>query len=142
MATLKKQITAIAEPQVSVVPGSKTNGITATAVDGQGFDRVCHVVQLGSFGTSAGFDAEITESATSGGSYTLIASSGMALVTGSAANTVILIDVPVNSSKPFQKIRSTATTAAVGMSAVALCYLGTGTKPTTAEDVNQSVYVP
>jgi hypothetical protein len=141
MATLKNLFSRLVEPQASVVPGSKTNGITATAVDGSGFDRVAHVIQLGSFGTSAGFDAEITESATSGGSYTLIASSGMTAVTASAANKVVLIDVPVNSAKPFQKIRSTAATAAIGVSVVALCYMGSGSKPTTAEDVAQSVYV-
>jgi hypothetical protein len=137
-----KNLSRLIEAQMSVVPGSKSTGaVTATAVDGQGFDRVQHVIALGSFGTSAGFDAEITESATSGGSYTLIASSGMTAVTGSAANKVILIDVPVNSAKPYQKIRSTANTAAIGMSAVALCYNGSGTKPTTAEDVAQTVYV-
>lgn len=129
-------------PQMAVVPGSKTNGITAVAVDASGgYDRVLFVIPLGSFGTSAGFDAEITESATSGGTYTLIASSGMALVTASAANKVILIDVPVNSSKPFLKIRSTATTAAVGMGAVALCYNGTRPLGTAMEDVAQSVEV-
>jgi hypothetical protein len=137
-----EKITYYVEPQVSVVPGSKNAGaITATAVDGNTFDRVCHVIQLGSFGTSAGFDAEITESASSGGSYTMITSSGMSLVTGSAANKVILIDVPVNGAKPFQKIRSTATTAAVGVSVVALCYNGTRSLGDTQEDVAQAVFV-
>ena len=138
-----EKLTYYVEPQVSVVPGSKNAGaIAATAVDGQTFDRVAHVIQLGSFGTSAGFDAEITESATAGGSYTLIASSGMALVTSSAANKVVIIDVPVNSAKPFQKIRSTATTAAIGVSVVALAYNGTRSLGDTQEDVAQTVYVP
>jgi hypothetical protein len=138
-----KQISRLVEAQASVVPGSKSTGaITATAVDAQGFDRVQHVIQLGSFGTGASFDAEITESASSGGSYTIIASSGLTPITASGANKVVLVDVPVNSAKPYQKIRSTASTAAIGMSVVALCYGGSGAKPTTAEDVAQSVFVP
>ena len=138
-----KQLSRLVEPQVAVVPGSKSTGaITAVAVDGQGFDRIQHVIALGSYGTGASFDAEITESATSGGSYTLIATSGLTPVTAANANKVVLIDVPVNGAKPFQKIRATASTAAIGMSAVALCYRGSGVKPTTAEDAAQSIFVP
>ena len=130
-------------PQTAVVPGTKSTGaITATVVDASGgFDRVLHVIELGSFGTSAGFDAEITESATSGGSYTLIASSGITAVTAADANKVVLIDVPVNNAKPFQKIRSTASTAAIGVSAVALCYSGSRLLGTTVGDAAQSVTV-
>jgi hypothetical protein len=53
--------------------------------------------------------------------------------------------VPVNSAKPFQKIRATASTAgtvSIAVSATAMLYRGSGTKPTTAEDVAQAVYVP
>lgn len=131
-------------PQVSVIPGSKSTGaITPSVVDASGgYDRVVHVIALGAFGTSAGFDAEVTESATSGGTYTLIASSGMTLVTSAAgANKLFLLDVPVNPSKPYQKLRSTATTAAVGMSAVAICYNGTRALGKAMEDVQQEVFV-
>lgn len=131
------------EPQVAIVPGSKSTGaITAVAVDGsKGYDRVCHAISLGAFGTGAVFDAEIVESASSGGTYTLIASSGMVAVTAAAANKVVLIDVPVNGAKPYQKVRSTASTAAIGVSAVALCYNGTRPLGTTVEDAAQSVFV-
>jgi hypothetical protein len=130
-------------PQASIVPGSKTNGITAVAVNGSiGVDRVLHVIQLGSFGTNAAFDAEVVESATEGGAYTLVASSGLTAITAANANKVVLIDVPVNSAKPFQKIRSTAATAAIGVSAVALCYNGTRPLGTALTDVCQDVFVP
>ena len=138
-----KNIQRLVEAQTSVVPGTKSTGaITPVAVDAQGFDRALHVIELGAFGTSASFDAEITESATSGGAYTLIATSGMVAATAAKANKVILIDVPVNSAKPFQKIRATATTQTVGMSAVALLYGGSGTKPTTVEDSAETIFVP
>ena len=137
-----KNIARLVEAQTAVVPGTKSTGaITPTVVDGHGFDRVQYVVEVGAFATNAQFDAEITESATSGGSYTLITGSGMTAITAANANKVILIDVPVNGSKPYQKIRATATTQTVGMSAVALCYGGSGTKPTSAEDSAQSVFV-
>lgn len=130
-------------PQVSVVPGSKNAGaVTPVVVDASGgFDRVQHVIALGSFGTNAGFDAEITESATSGGTYTLIASSGMAAVTSSAANKLVVIDVPVNPNKPYQKIRSTASTAAVAICAISNCYNGTRPLGTALGDVQEEVYV-
>jgi hypothetical protein len=137
-----KNLGRVVESQVAVVPGTKSTGaITAVAVDGNGFDRIRYAVQLGAYGASASFDAEITESATSGGSYTLITGSGMTAATAAKANTIILIDVPVNGAKPYQKIRATATTQTVGMSAVALCYGGSGTKPTTEEDSAESIFV-
>jgi hypothetical protein len=137
-----KNLGRVVEVQQAVVPATKSTGaLTPVAVDAQGFDRVRYVVELGAFGTSASFDAEITESATSGGSYTLITGSGMTAATGAKASKVILIDVPVNSAKPYQKVRATATTQTVGVSAVALCYGGSGTKPTTEEDSAESIFV-
>lgn len=138
-----EKLSYLVNPQVSIVPGSKSTGaITPTVVDASGgYDRVCHVIQLGAFGTNAGFDAEITESATSGGSYTLIASSGMTAVTGSAANKIVLIDVPVNNAKPFQKVRSTANTAAIGVSCVAIAYNGTRPLGKAVDDAAQDVFV-
>lgn len=131
------------EPQMSVVPGSKSAGaITPVAVDASGgYDRVRHTIALGAFGTSAGFDAEVTESASSGGTYTLITGSGITLATAAKANKLIVIDVPVNSAKPYQKLRATATTAAVGMSAIADCYNGTRSLGSTNEDVAEEVIV-
>jgi hypothetical protein len=147
MATLG-HLSRLVEPQVAVIPGKYgTGGLIASAivaVDGQGFDRVCHNILTGTMAAGAGFDAEITESATAAGSYTLIANSGMAAIVGSTgAKKIIMIDVPVNSAKPFQKIRATASTTGttlVSLSAIALCYGGSGTKPTTAEDVKEEVY--
>lgn len=137
-----KNLGRFVEVQQAVIPATKSTGaITPIVVDGSGFDRIRYVVELGAFGASAGFDAEITESATSGGTYTIIASSGMTAVTAAAASKVVLIDVPVNGSKPFQKVRATATTQTVGMSAIALCYAGSGTKPTTEEDATQTIFV-
>lgn len=128
-------------PQLAITAGSKSAGaVTATVVNGSSFDRVQYVITLGAFGTNAGYDASVTESATAGGSYTAIASSGMTAVTGAAANTLVIIDVPVNSAKPFQKLLSTASTAAVVLSAQANCYNGTRQLGTTLGDVTEEVF--
>lgn len=131
------------EPQVSIVPGSKNAGaVTPVVVDASGgYDRVRHTISLGAFGTSAGFDAEVVESATSGGTYTLISGSGITLATAAKANKLIVIDVPVNSAKPYQKLRSTVSTAAVGVCAIADLYNGTRPLGSTMEDVAEEVVV-
>lgn len=131
-------------PQVSVVPGTKSTGaISATVVDASGgYDRVAHIIQLGAFGSGAGFDAEVVESATSGGTYTLVTGSGMAAVTASAANKLVILDVPVNNAKPFQKVRSTASTQTVGVSVVAIAYNGTRNLGKTLDDAAQEIFVP
>lgn len=138
-----EKLTYYVEPQVSVVPGSKNAGaVTPVVVDGSGgFDRVRHTISLGAFGTSAGFDAEVVESASSGGTYTLIAGSGITLATGAKANKLIVIDVPVNSAKPYQKLRATVSTAAVGVSAIADLYNGTRSLGSAMEDVAEEVVV-
>lgn len=130
-------------PQLAIAPASlATAAATAVAVDASGgFDRVCHIINVGTITTTGGsFDAEITESATSGGSYTLIASSGMVAVTNANQNKVILIDVPVNNAKPYQKIRATSVKTVLA-SAVAICYNGTRPLGTSMGDVVEEVFV-
>lgn len=138
-----EKLTYLVNPQVAVVPGSKSTGaITPTVVDlTGGYDRAAHFIQVGSFGTNASFDAEITECATSGGTYTIIAGSGMTAITASAANKVVVIDVPVNTSKPYQKVRATATTAAINVSALAVGYNGTRNLGKTVDDAAQEIFV-
>lgn len=131
------------EPQAAVVPGSKNTGaVTAVAVDASGgYDRAQFLIALGSFGTNAGFDCEITESAASGGTYTLIASSGITAVTAASANKLVIVDVPVNSAKPYLKLRGTVTTAAVNLASICNVYNGTRVLGSTMEDVAEEVVV-
>ena len=121
--------------------GWTTGAITAIAVDASGgFDRVCYIIPVGDITTVGGsIDTEVTESATSGGAYTLITGSGITAITQANENTVIVVDVPVNVAKPFQKLRTTAVKT-VEAAAVAILYNGNGTRPVT-QTVNQYVEV-
>jgi len=125
----------------SAIPSSAA--VTVVAVDASGgFDRVCHILQLGAFGATGTFDAEVTESATSGGTYTLIASSGISALVSTGAGKTVIIDVPVNNSKPFQKIRATAGVSTVAVGGVALMYNGSRVLPTAdAATVAENVFV-
>ena len=137
-----EKLSYLVNPQMGIVPASVTTGaVTAVAVDASGgFDRVCHIITVGAFTTGGTFDAEITQCDTSGGTYTLIASSGMVALTAASASKVILIDVPVSGSKPYQKIRATvAKTVLVG--AVSICYNGTRPLGTAMSDVVEEVFV-
>lgn len=138
-----EQLSYYVEAQASIVPGSKSTGaVTPTAVDGSGgYDRIRHVIALGSFGTGGVFDCEITESATTGGTYTLITGSGITALTAASANKLVIVDAPVNNAKPFQKIRGTVSTAAIGICAIAECYNGTRPLGSTQEDVAEEVTV-
>lgn len=129
--------------QVSV-PAVAASGaaFTATVIDASGgFDRVRHVISVGVIVAGGGFDAEVTESATSGGTYTLIASSGATAITTTATTKLIVIDVPVNSAKPFQKLRATSTTATVTIAAIAEMYNGSRVLPTADASTVQKVTV-
>lgn len=131
------------KPQVAIAPGSKSVGaVTAVVVDASsGYDRAQFVISLGAFGTNAQFDAEVTESPSSGGTYTLISSSGITAVTAAAANKLIIVDVPVNSAKPYLKLRGTVATAAVDIGAVCNAYNGSRSLGSAMEDVQEEVVV-
>lgn len=125
----------------AAIPSSAA--VTVVAVDASGgFDRVCHIIQLGAFGATSTFDAEITESAATGGTYTLITSSGMAALASTGAGKTVIIDVPVNADKPFQKLRATAGVSTVAVGAVAVMYNGSRLLPTAdASTVAENVFV-
>jgi len=125
----------------ALVPSS--TAITATAVDASGgFDRVCHIIQLGAFGATSTFDAEVLESAETGGTYTKITGADMTALVSTGAGKTVIIDVPVNSAKPFQKLRGTAGVSTVGLAAIALMYNGSRILPTDdASTVAENVFV-
>ena len=128
-------------PQVAIVPGSKSTGaVTAVAVDANSFDRVQYVISVGAIGAGGVFDASVTEGTTASATYTAIATSGMVAITAADANALIIIDVPVSSGSPFQKLLSTVATAAIGICAVANCYNGTRPLGTALGDVTEEVY--
>ena len=125
----------------AAIPSSAA--ITATAVDASGgFDRARHVIQLGAFGATSTFDAEVLESAATGGTYTKITGADMTVLASTGAGKTIIIDVPVNSAKPFQKLRGTAGVSTVALAATCDLYNGSRTLPTADDSaVAENVFV-
>lgn len=139
-----EKLTDYIKPVKSVaaaIPSS--TAIIATAVDASaGFDRVCHVIQLGAFGAISTFDAEVLQCATAGGTFTKITGADMTGLVSTGAGKTIIIDVPVNSSYPFQKLRGTAGVSTVAVAAIAMMYNGSRTLPTAdASTVAENVFV-
>ena len=118
----------------SVAPVSSAEALTETEIDCTGFDRVCHIVNIGAMTSTGTFDYKVQEAAATG-------MSGAADVTGAAlvqvtaaagGGKVYAIDVPVNPAKPFQKAVAVCGTAASVVGAIAVLYEGSGTFPKTA----------
>lgn len=124
-------------PNIKVVPACVPSagavaGLTAVAVAATGYSRVMYVLQTGAIAATGTLDLKITESATSGGSYTDITSAALTQVTNAGASKVFVIDVPVNSAKPFQKISGAVGTDTAANSIVAILYRNVSTPIDTA----------
>lgn len=107
-------------------------GLTAVAVDGTGFGRCQFVLATGAIAATGTLDLKITQSATSGGSYTDITSAALVQVLTGGANKIYVIDVPVLAAKPFMKISGTVGTDTAANSIVAILYRGVNTPVDTA----------
>lgn len=119
-----EELFAYVKPVMSIAPLSGSDAaIVPTAVDGRGYSRCAHVVLVGAVGTDGGLSCAVTESATSGGVYAQQTTTAALTDIGTAgAAKVYLLDVPINSAKPYQKLYGTAGTAAVLHGAIALLY--------------------
>ena len=107
------------------IPHVGTAGtMTATAVDGRGFDRACFIISIGAMTNTATLDAKITDCDTAGGSYTNTAGSPITQVADTGGSTVHTIDVPVKAARPFMKTLIVTGTAAAVNSAVCILYNG------------------
>ena len=124
---------------MAVVPVSKTGAaIAATAVDGTGYGRCAFLFLTGAVATGGGVSCSETESATSGGTYAQKATTAALTDFGTTgASKVYILDVPVNSDKPYMKLYGTCGTAAVLHGAVALLYGRNG----VAADPNLATFV-
>lgn len=118
----------------SVAPVTSNTALTETEINCAGFDRVCHIINVGAMATGATLDYKVQDAAATG-------MSGAADVTGAAltqieaatgASKVYAIDMPVNAARPFQKAVAAAGTANVTVGAIAVLYEGSGTFPKTA----------
>ena len=118
----------------SVAPVTSNTALTETEIDCTGFDRVCHIINVGAMEATGTFDYKVQEDAATG-------MASAADVTGAAltqvlaatgASKVYAIDIPVNPAKPFQKAVAACGTANVTVGAIAVLYEGSGTFPKTA----------
>ena len=118
----------------SYAPVATDGAITATEIDCRGFDRVCHIINVGAIVSGGKLDYKVQEDAATGmANASDIAGAALTQVlAASGASKVYAIDVPVNPAKPFQKAVATAGTANVTSGAVAVLYEGSGTFPKTA----------
>ena len=114
-----------------------TGAIWATqiVIDASTYDRVLFCCSRGAEvgGTKGEFSASVYSSATSGGSYTLIAGS-LGTSGTDKTNTALLLEILVPAAQPFLKIYGTATTsgtAAIPVVAVAQLYKGSRINPPT-----------
>lgn len=118
----------------SVAPVTSNTALTETEIDCTGFDRVCHIINVGAMTATGTFDYKVQEDSATG-MATAADITGAALTqvkAATGANKVYAIDIPVNPAKPFQKAVAACGTANVTVGAIAVLYEGSGTFPKTA----------
>lgn len=118
----------------SVAPVTSNTALTETEIDCTGFDRVCHIINVGAMTATGTFDYKVQEdSATGMANAADVTGAALTQVTASSgANKVYAIDLPVNPAKPFQKAVAACGTANVTVGAIAILYEGSGPFPKTA----------
>jgi len=118
----------------SVAPVTSDTALTETEIDCRGFDRVCHIINVGAMTATGTFDYKVQEDSATG-MATAADITGAALtqvLAATGASKVYAIDIPVNPAKPFQKAVAACGTANVTVGAIAVLYEGSGTFPKTA----------
>jgi len=118
----------------SVAPVTSNTALTETEIDCTGFDRVCHIINVGAMTATGTFDYKVQEDSATG-MATAADITGAALTqvkAATGASKVYAIDIPVNPAKPFQKAVAACGTADVTVGAIAVLYEGSGAFPKTA----------
>jgi len=118
----------------SVAPVTSNTALTETEIDCTGFDRVCHIINVGAMTATGTFDYKVQEDSATG-MATAADITGAALTqvkAATGASKVYAIDIPVNPAKPFQKAVAACGTANVTVGAIAILYEGSGAFPKTA----------
>ena len=118
----------------SVAPVTSNTALTETEIDCTGFDRVCHIINVGAMTATGTFDYKVQEDSATG-MATAADVTGAALtqvLAATGASKVYAIDMPVNAARPFQKAVAAAGTDVVLSGAIAVLYEGSGSFPKTA----------
>lgn len=118
----------------SVAPVTSDKALTETEIDCTGFDRVCHIINVGAMEATGTFDYKVQEAAATGmASAADVTGAELTQVkAATGASKVYAIDIPVNPAKPFQQAVAACGTANVTVGAIAVLYKGSGTYPKTA----------
>lgn len=117
----------------SILPVVSNDALTETVIDCTGFDRVCHIINVGAIADGGKLDYKVTESAASNGtSATDVTGAALTQVATAGKENVYAIDIPVNPAKPYQLAVGVAAVANVAVGAVAVLYEGSGTFPKVA----------
>ncbi len=117
----------------SYAPVTSNTTITTTEIDCRGFDRVCHIINVGAIVSGGKLDYKVQEAAATGMSNASnVTGAVLTSVVEAGKEKVYAIDIPVNPLKPFQKAVATAATQNVTSGAVAVLYEGSGTYPKVA----------
>jgi hypothetical protein len=118
----------------SVAPVTSNTGLTETEINCTGFDRVCHIINVGAMTATGTFDYKVQEDSATG-MATAADVTGAELTqvkAATGASKVYAIDIPVNPAKPYQQAVAACGTANVTVGAIAVLYKGSGTYPKTA----------
>ena len=109
----------------AVIPTVGSAGaMTATVVDGTGYDRCMFVLTTGAATTGATGTFKIQSSATSGGSYADVTSAALTNLADTDGSKQFVIDMPVNPAKLFMKVVGTTVTQPIANSTIAILYRG------------------
>ena len=118
----------------SVAPVTSSTDLTETEIDCRGFDRVCHIINVGAMTANGTFDYKVQEDSATGmaNAADVTGAKLTQIKAATGASKVYAIDMPVNPAKPFQKAVAACGTANVTVGAIAVLYEGSGTYPKTA----------
>lgn len=133
-----KQIEDTVDVKVAIANSVTSTTIVATAVNTTGFGRARFVFNLGGvaeIGAVSGSAVKIWKGASTGATFTSIASAELAAITSgaiSAAGCVAVIDVPTDPDKPWMKVSGSLTSSNLYHSAVCELYNGVSNPPTSS----------
>jgi len=97
-----ENLTSYVKVAQSMLPLSvASGGATEIAVDGTGFDRVCHVLIVGAMAATADIQTSIWESAATGGTYTVVAGT-ISTIAFAGSEASYELEAPISTAKLFQ----------------------------------------
>lgn len=109
----------------AVVPTVGSAGaMTATVVDGTGYDRCMFVLTTGAATAGATGTFKIQSSATSGGSYADVSGAALTNLADTDGSKQFVVDMPVDPAKLFMKVVGTTVTQPIANSTIAILYRG------------------